>query len=220
MNKKAIMVLGPPGSGKGTQAKLLAEKFGFFHFITSQVGKDYIATHSDPETQEQMELYKTGFLFETVWLTKVVKEKTQDIFNKYPGIVYDGSPRTPYEAEYFYEFLSELIGKENIKIIEINVREEELKKRLVKRLVCGENSEHIFIRSEKLKTGDSCPEGDGVLGERDLDKKELFNTRMSEYKNETLVGLDFLKRNHPVIVVDGEQSIENVYQDIIKSLDL
>lgn len=220
MNKKAIMVLGPPGSGKGTQAKLLAEKFGFFHFITSQVGKNYIATHSDPETQKQMELYKTGFLFETVWLTKVVKEKTQDIFNKYPGIVYDGSPRTPYEAEHFYKFLSELISKENIKIIEIAVSDKETKKRLAKRLICDKNSGHVFISSEKLKPGDFCPEGDSVLSERDLDNPDLFTERISEYRNRTVPGLEFLKKNHPVITINGEQSIEDVFKDIVKNLNL
>lgn len=220
MNKKAIMVLGPPGSGKGTQAKLLAGKFGFFHFITSQVGKDYIATHDDPETQKQMENYKTGLLYDPPWVIKVIKEKTEEVFKNYNGIVYDGSPRTLPEAEFLYQFLSDLIGKKNIKIIEVAINDEETKKRLAKRLICDKNSEHVFIRSEKLKAGDFCPEGDGVLSERDLDNPDLFTKRISEYRNQTIPALNFLKNNYTVITINGEQSIENVYQDIIKSLDL
>jgi adenylate kinase len=220
MNKKAIMVLGPPGSGKGTQAKLLAEKFGFFHFITSQVGKDYIATHSDPETQKQMENYKTGFLYDPPWVIKVIKEKTEEVFKNCNGIVYDGSPRTLPEAEFLYQFLSDLIGKKNIKIIEVAVSDEETKKRLAKRLICGKNSEHVFIRSEKLKAGDSCPEGDGILIERDLDKEEVIDTRLLEYKNQTIPALEILKKVHPVIAINGEQSIEDVFKDIVKALNL
>lgn len=220
MNKKAIFVLGPPGSGKGTQAKLLAEKFGFFHFITSVVGKEYIATHDDPETQKQLENYKTGLLYDPPWVIKVIKEKTEEVFKNYNGIVYDGSPRTLLEAEFLPQFLSDLIGKKNIKIIEIAVSDEETKKRLAKRLICGKNSGHVFISSEKLKAGNSCPEGDGILSERDLDNPDLFAERISEYRNRTVPCLEFLKKNHPVITINGEQSIEDVFKDIVKNLNL
>ncbi len=218
MGKKAIMVLGPPGSGKGTQAKILAEKLGFFHFITSQVGKEYIASHSDPETQKQMELYKKGVLFDPLWLMKVVKEKTEEIFKNHSGIIYDGSPRTLPEAEFLYKLLSEIIGTANISVVEIDINNEELKKRLAKRLICDKSSSHVFIRSEKLNPGDFCPEGDGVLSERDLDKPELFDTRIAEYKNRTLPGLEFLKRTHSVITVNGDQPIEEVQNDILEAV--
>jgi len=217
--KMAIMFLGPPGSGKGTQAKMLADKFGFFHFITSQVGKDYINTHNDPETKMQMEIYKKGILFEPSWTLKVVKEKTQEIFNQGKGIVYDGSPRTLYEAERLYFFLAKLFGKENIRILEIAADGKELKKRLEKRLICSEESSHVFIRSGELYPGVSCPkDGGGILQERDLDKKELFETRMDEYKNRTVPGLEFLRNHHGVITINGEQSIENVHKEILSKL--
>ncbi len=220
MGKKAIMVLGPPGSGKGTQAKILAEKLGFFHFITSAVGKDYIASHDDPETKKQMENYKAGILFDPSWLMKVLKEKTEEVLKNNKGIVYDGSPRTLPEAEFLYKLLSGIIGTGNISVIEIDVGDEELKNRLAKRLICSKSGSHVFIRSEKLNPGDPCPEGDGILAERDLDNPELFATRISEYKNRTVPGLEFLKKNHGVITINGEQSIENVFKDMIKSLNL
>jgi adenylate kinase len=218
--KTVIMFLGPPGSGKGTQAKLVADKFGFFHFISSQIGKSYIQTHNDPETQRQLAIYKKGLLFEPPWLLKVVKEKTQQIFDQGKSIVYDGSPRTLFEAEGLLPFLIDLFGRENIKIIEIAVDEKELRRRLGKRLICDRESSHVFIRSERLYPGISCPQGDGVLQERDLDKKELFETRMNEYKNRTIPALEFLKEHHKVITVNGEQSIENVNKEILKKLTI
>jgi adenylate kinase len=218
MNKKAIFVLGPPGSGKGTQAKLLAEKLGFFHFITSAVGKEYIATHDDAETQKQVKIYGEGKLWESQWLKKVVFKKTQEIFEKYSGIVYDGSPRTLEEAEYLYDFLDKTIGEENIKILEIVVSDEETKRRLTKRLICDKNSEHVFTCSKELRAENSCPHGDGNLTERDLDKEEIINARLDEYKNKTLPGIDLLREKHSVIAINGEQSIENVFQKITEKL--
>lgn len=220
-NKTAIIVIGPPGSGKGTQAKLLAEKFDFFHFITSQVGKEYIFKNDDLDSRRQMENYKKGILFEPSWLLNVVKEKTKEIIKEAGGIVYDGSPRTLYEAEGIYPFLADIFGKENIEILEIQVSEDEIRIRLSKRLICDKNSSHVFIRSEKFYLGVSCPENDGgILQKRDLDREDLFEIRMNEYKNRTVPGLEFLKKEHNVITINGEQAIEDVFKEILDKIEL
>ena len=218
-----IMVLGPPGAGKGTQARMIAEKFGYYHFITSTVGKDYIKKHTDLQTLRQKDRYDKGLLFDPEWLFKVMKEKTKEIFSKTVstgGIVYDGSPRTLYEAKHLYNFLSELVGIENIKVIDIDVSEEELMNRLRKRLICTKSGAHVFVKSEEIKAGVKCPEDDcdGYLAERDLDKEDLFKVRISEFKKETMPGLEFLREHHGVINVDGEQATDMVYRDIMKRL--
>ncbi len=185
------MVLGPPGCGKGTQVELLVKKFGLFHLISSEVGKEYIKTHHDSETLRQKERYDKGFLFEPEWMFKVVKEKTEEMLKDgdgCQGIIYDGSPRTLYEAENLYEFWAERTDKKNIKVIEIDVSERDLRKRIKKR-------------------------------KRDLDKEEIFNERIMVYQEETLPGLEFLKKNHGVIVIDGEQSIEDVHKEIMQKLN-
>ncbi|MEW5907823.1 MAG: nucleoside monophosphate kinase [Patescibacteria group bacterium] len=227
MNKNrnflAVIVIGPPGSGKGTQIKLLAEKFRFFHFISSRVGRDYIFSHNDPPAMRQKERYEKGLLFDKEWMFERVKEKTEEIFNhqnEFNGIIYDGSPRTLYEAEMLYDFLIDSLGKENLKIIEIDVRDEELKKRIEKRLICNQSGEHVFIESDELKPCVKCPECHGVLQERDIDKKEIFDVRMKEYKNQTVPALNFLATKQKIIKINGEQSIENVHGDILKLLNL
>lgn len=212
-----IFVLGPPGSGKGTQIKLLVEKLGYYHFISSKIGKDYVNSHNDLETLKQMDRYKKGLLWDKEWMFNVVKEKTEEFIsdkNECKGIIYDGSPRTLYEAKKLYEFLKDKISKENIKIIEINVNTKKLLERIEKRLICSNSSEHVYIRSEKLLPGISCPEGDGILQERDLDKKEIFKVRIEEYKKETLLGLDYLKKQHDIIIINGDQAIEKVHKNI------
>lgn len=218
MEKAAIIVMGKPGSGKGTQAKLLADKFGFFHLITGKVGKEYALTHSDPETKKQIEKSNRGFLWESSWVLKVVKERTNEIFSKVNGIVYDGTVRTLYEAEQFLPFFIKLFGKDGVKILNIEARDEEIIGRIEKRLTCSVNRAHVFIESEKLLPGMPCPENDGVLEERVDDNKESIKIRLEEYHTQTEPAVDFLKNNHKVIIINGEQSIENVHKDILKTL--
>jgi adenylate kinase len=220
-NKGAIFVLGPPGSGKGTQARLLAQKTGFFHFITSKVGLDYIASHSDAETRRQKELYNKGILYEPKWLVlRVLKEKTREVLENYPGIVYDGSPRTFYEAKELLAFLKSLVGKDNILTLEILVSEGELKNRLEKRLICDKNASHVFIRSTKLRPGARCPEKEcgGFLKERELDK--VFETRIKEFRERTMPAVNYLKKFSRVIPINGEQSIEAVHKEIMEKVEL
>lgn len=220
MKKSAIIIFGPPNSGKGTQARLLAEKLDFFHFMTSKISKQYMQTHDDPETIRQKELYAKGMLLDPPWVLQIVKRKTQEVFDQNKGIVYDGASRTFSEAEGLYPFLVDLFGKENIRIVEIKVDEKELLKRSAKRLICEKDSSHVFSLSEELQPGAPCPEGDGILQKRDLDNESLFRTRMDEYHERTMPGLDFLKSKRPVIEINGKQSIEKVYQDILLALKL
>ncbi len=125
MNKKAIFVLGPPNSGKGTQAELLAKKLGFYHFITSKEGLNYISAHrDDPETLKQEKNYRSGLLYDPEWLVKrVLKERTTEILKNNSGIIYDGSPRTLFESQKLFIFLSEAIGKEKILVVEDRMHE-------------------------------------------------------------------------------------------------
>lgn len=218
-----LMVLGPPASGKGTQIRLLAEKFGFFHFISSDIGKEYIRTHNDPLTLEQKERYSAGLLFDHNWMFNVIKKKTEEIFNDKDncrGIIYDGSPRTLYEAENLYNFLIKFIDKNNLKVIYIEIDEDKLRERIEKRLICSKNNKHVYILSPDFIVGGSCPECDGVLMKRDLDDKNIFNVRMKEYRENTMLGLEFLRKNHGIITINGDQTIGAVHSDIIKKLGL
>ncbi|OHA00380.1 MAG: hypothetical protein A3C07_03520 [Candidatus Sungbacteria bacterium RIFCSPHIGHO2_02_FULL_47_11] len=218
-SKFAISVMGPPGSGKGTQAELLVEKLGAFYFITSIEGKKYIAAHDDPETKRQEERYKKGLLFESPWTLRVVQERTQSIFENGRGIVYDGSPRTLFEAEELVPFLTRLFGNECVMAVELSVSEAELKLRLSKRMVCSRNHSHIFINAGRHRIGDPCPEEDGgSLQKRDIDDPKVFEIRMDAFRNLTIPAIEFLRKKNMLIVINGEQPVEKVRQDIDKAL--
>ena len=198
-NFQIFFVLGAPGSGKGTQIKLLAGKLSFFHFVSSKMGKEYIETRDDTETKKQKEKYENGFLWDSNWILRIIKEKTEELIkdknngkNKYSGIIYDGSPRTLFEAKELLFFLAERVGKEDIKVIEIDADENELRNRIKNRL---------------------------VLEKRIDDKAEIFETRIREYKKETLPALEFLKNNISAIKINGNQSVEAVHKEIMQKLN-
>jgi adenylate kinase len=198
-NFQIFFVLGAPGSGKGTQIKLLAEKFGFFHFVSSKMGKEYIENHGDEETKKQKERYENGFLWDSNWILKIIKEKTEEILkdkkegkNNYNGIIYDGSPRMLFEAKELLGFLAEKVSKENMKVIEIDADEYELRNRIKNRL---------------------------ILEKRVDDKEEIFETRIKEYKKETLPALKFLKNNISAIKINGNQSIDDVQKEIVEKIN-
>ena len=220
MDRKVIFVIGAPGAGKGTQAKFLVEKTGFYHFVTSKEGKDYIKAHRDDlETLKQEELYKKGILFEPKWLVRVQKERVGEILEGgVKGIVFDGSPRTVYEAENLPAFLSGLVGKENISAIDIVISEEELKKRAEERLVCDKNESHMVSTrlDPNIKIGDKCLQCDGALKKRDLDL--VVGERIKEYNERTAPAIDCLKKNYKVFTINGEQPVEKVHEDIMKAL--
>src|SRR3989338_8038671 len=100
--KIAVILLGPPGSGKTTQAQRLSEEFGLIHFNTGEVIKDTIndpANKNNPKMQHEKELYESGILNSDDWVTDLVIRETEKIENSGKGVVFSGSPRRLMEAE-------------------------------------------------------------------------------------------------------------------------
>lgn len=218
---KIYFFLGPPGSGKGTQIKMMANELGIYHFITSKVGGEYIKNHpEDARAQEQKTRFDSGLLWEAEWMFGVVSEKINELMNdpKISGVIFDGSPRTLFEAEHLYDLIVNKIGKDNLKIINLKIDETKLIDRIDKRIICSNGADHVFIRSEGIREGVPCPHGDGMLQKRHLDDPEIFKVRLNQYRQETVPGLDYLRTKHNVIDIDGDQPIEQVQVEILKKI--
>ncbi|OGN01480.1 MAG: hypothetical protein A3G51_03630 [Candidatus Yanofskybacteria bacterium RIFCSPLOWO2_12_FULL_43_11b] len=220
--KWAVFLIGPPGSGKGTQADLLAERFGLVHIQTSKLGEakinDSELIKNDPEVAEVKRLYDKGELFPPPWTVKIVLEKAQELADKEQGTIFSGSPRTIYEVEQELPYFENLYGKENIKVVNIKINEEESIIRNSSRRVC-KASGHPIPNFEKFKNILVCPQDGSEIITRGLDTPETIKTRNEVYHRRTEPIFNFLEKSgYKVIEINGEQSIENVFKDILQEI--
>ena len=218
--KWAIILIGPPGSGKGTQAELLAEKFGLVHFETSKVieNKFNSADSGDEFLAEQKRIWEAGILNPPDFVAGLVIEKIKEMFNQGKSVVFSSSPRTLFEAEQEMPWLEKLYGKENINIINLELDEHRSIERNSARRICEKNRHPIpnFPEYEHIT---ECPKDGSRVLTRALDKSEVIKVRYQEYLNRTNPVLNFLEqKGHKIIKINGDQFIEKVFQDILEKL--
>ncbi|TSC90671.1 MAG: adenylate kinase [Parcubacteria group bacterium Gr01-1014_2] len=216
MKPKVIFLIGPPGSGKGTQAELLAKDLGFYHFEISKVIEEKFknADSRDKEITHQKEHWISGELVHQELVAKWFLEKVEELKDQVQGFVFSGSARAVDQAEKELNFLSKIYGKENIMAVEIKLSEEESIKRNSARRICKENRHPIpnFPEYADLKV---CPEDGSEVITRELDKPDIIKERYQVYLKETAPVIDYFRENgYKVMEIDGEQPIEDVFQDI------
>lgn len=228
MAKRAVMIYGAPGAGKGTQANLLAWAKGFLHFDTGKYLEQIVHdpdNQKNPKIKEQAKLFDSGILLDPSWVLSVVKEKTEAIAAAGFDIVYSGSPRTVYEAfgdnknVGLIEVLEKEYGKKNIFVTLLKVRPESSVFRNSNRKVCSVCATPILY-SEKTHEHKTCPLCGGLLRKRTLDDPDIIKTRLKEYENRTkpiLAGLK--KRGYKVLEVNGEPAPDKVHSAVLKKLN-
>lgn len=205
-----IIILGPPGSGKGTQAKILAEKLGYFYFGMGDLMRE--------EAKKNTAL---GQRFQAVWDKGegqlVREEDTHELFLKTvqslkenQGIVFDGYPRSKVQAEH----LKESIGEDGMIVLNIEVSDQSLIERIGKRRICGRCGQ-IFL-DPSLKKCHLCQ---GKLIQRQEDSPEVVQKRLQVYNDETRPLIEYFQKKGKLIEIDGEPQIEKVAAEILKALD-
>lgn len=218
--KWAVVLIGPIGSGKGTQAELLAERFGLTHLETSKLLEEKFnnAAANDSFLLEQKNLWKSGILTKPEFVLGIVNDKIKELWSQGLGIVFSSSPRTLYEAEGEIPKLEEFYGKENIKVINLQLDEHRSIERNSTRRICKKNR-HPIPNFPQFKNIISCPRDGSELVTRELDTPEVIKVRYQEYLNRTKPVLDFLKqRGYQIIEINGDQFIEKVFSDILEKL--
>ena len=224
MTKRIMVFIAPPGAGKGTQAELVAEKFGLYHLDSSRVLEERLAgqeNSSDPEIREAWRLYDKGALMTPALVARIIIDEIRKLYAENKSLVFSGSFRTLEEAQKEITVVEELYGKDNINFFNIVLSEEESVKRNSNRRICQANK-HPIPRAEydpKFKDITSCPWDGSPIITRRLDKPEIIKERYHVFKTETAPVLDYLKeRGHNIIEINGEQPIEKVNEEISKHL--
>lgn len=214
--KAIIILIGPPGSGKGTQADLLAEDEGIVHLETSKIIEEKLKDGGpdDPILIQARSDFKSGKLIDPAVVTGWVVERMRELAAQGKGIVFSGSFRTVYETEHEIPVSEELYGKENIHVLSIVLSEEESVKRNSFRRICKANRHPIpnFPEYEKIT---QCPEDGSEIETRVLDNPETIRVRYQTYLKETEPVLAvFARYGYQVTAINGEQPIRKVHDDI------
>ncbi|MFN7088491.1 MAG: adenylate kinase family protein [Candidatus Paceibacteria bacterium] len=220
---KAILIFGPPGSGKGTQAELLERKLDAVHFDTGAWIDKVIhdpQSQSDPIIVEQKERYTKGLLADPEWVKNIVADEIKKIAKENKTIILSGSPRTLNEAEAIIPLLEELYGKDHIEVFVLQVRQSTSIFRNTHRRIC----EHCFtplVWSEATKDLTKCPVCGGRLITRVDDVEDKIKVRLQQYQEETMPAIEFIRqRGFKVNEIDGEPTPEEVHKSIVAKLEV
>ena len=207
---KDIIILGPPGSGKGTQAKKLAQKLKMFYLGTGDLlrKEKQKNTAIGKEFQEILEKEEGG-LVPDEFINKFVKEKLNTIDSN-KEIVFDGFPRTIQQAEILDAYFKN--KNKDYKVLNIQVSSESIIHRMETRRIC-EKCGKIFFQPEKLETS-RCNQCSGRLIQRDEDKPDIIKKRIQVYDEQTKPIINYYNLKKKLININGEPSINEVEKEI------
>lgn len=210
-----IVLLGPPGAGKGTQAKMIQEKFNIPHISTGDILRDNLKRGTDlgKEAQKYME---AGELVPDSVLIGIIKDRlAQPDTND--GFMLDGYPRTIPQAEALSEILDELNNPLDV-VVNIDVPDEELVKRLTGRRMCKCGaSYHVMFNPPKAEgVCDTC--GDELYQRAD-DSEGPIRNRLEVYKQQTQPLIDYYTDKGINANIDGNKAIDDIFKDIAAVLD-
>lgn len=209
---KKIIFLGPPGSGKGTQAKILARKLNYFYFGTGEMMREE-AEKGSVLGDKFKKAFQKGELVSDDLVEKFVKSKISDISRK-KGIIFDGYPRTFKQAETVEKFFN--INSRDWLVFNLEVPKDELVKRIISRKTCS-RCRHIFIAA-KVKDK-NCPLCQGKLIERPDDSPEIVSHRIDVYLRETQPLVNYFSKKGVLINIDGRPAIAAISKEINQKLE-
>jgi adenylate kinase len=209
-----VVFLGPPGSGKGTQADILHEQHGFFHFDTGSRLRAEIASGS--ELGARIAQYTNAGRLVPI---DIIREMIQSFFSTTEAerIMFDGFPRNLEQARVLDECLAEHeAGLDYAVYLEID--EDSLLNRIVNRRFCPQCGDIYNVQSNPPRQPGVCDKDGADLIQREDDTAEVFGTRLKVYMQETMPVLDYYRQQGSLFTIDGDYDIADVSKAIAELL--
>jgi adenylate kinase len=207
MTAPRILIMGPPGAGKGTQSSNIAEEYGVDHITTGDAlrgNKDMDISDMDTEYDTPRAYMEAGDLVPD----KVVNAIVEEALDTAEGFVLDGYPRNPEQAE-------ELDGMTDLDVIlSLSVDREELIDRLTGRRVCDDCGTNFHVEFDQPETEGVCDECGGELIQREDDQREAVENRLDVFEENTAPVIERYRDHDGFVEIDGEQPPEQVWEDI------
>lgn len=210
-----IVLLGPPGAGKGTQAQLISEKLALPHISSGDIFRENLKKETELGKLAKTYMDKGELVPDDVTISMIRDRLSRPDCET--GALLDGFPRTPAQATALAEMLTGLHGA--VKSVPyINVPETVLVERLTGRWTCRSCGQVYHEKFNPSKKAGCCDLDGGELYQRDDDKAETVTRRIRVYLEQTQPLIDYYQGQGLLLEVDGTQSIEQVSADLLAAL--
>lgn len=206
-----LLIFGPQASGKGTQASKIAQHYNISHISTGNIFRANISQGTELGILAE-KLMNKGILVPDDLTNNLIKNRLAENDCK-DGFILDGYPRTKNQTEFLDTLQYNFDAAINLKI-----PKEEIIKRISNRRVCVDCKENFNLIYKQPKEKGSCDKCGGKLVQREDDQPEAIKKRLETYHNQTEPLLGFYKEKGILININGEQPINDVFEEIIEKL--
>lgn len=212
-----LLFIGAPGSGKGTQSKLLIDKFGFVQLSTGDLLRTAIAkkTQVGVKAKEYMDV---GKLVPDDVLIDLVSNHLKSL-KAGTSVIFDGFPRTVNQAESLGVMLNSMSQKID-HVVYFRIDEKIVIDRLTGRRTCTSCGEIYHVVTKPTKVADVCDKCGSLTIQRPDDKQEVIGKRMTEYAKNTAPVIDYYLNQKRMIEVNAADDPEIVFKNILKYIEL
>ncbi|KJJ84343.1 adenylate kinase [Candidatus Omnitrophus magneticus] len=206
-----IVLLGPPGAGKGTQAEILAKEFGLLHISTGDMLREEIKSGSELGGKLAEYINRGELAPDSIVNQVVINRMSQKNAGK--GVILDGYPRTKVQAESLDKSLEKL-GKKLKMVLYFKATEQVVIQRLAGRRVCkkcGKNYHETNMPPKRYNVCDICGE---QLFQRNDDKPDTIKNRLLVYEKSTKELIEYYKEKKLLKEIDGDSSADKLFNNI------
>src|SRR5574344_498946 len=211
-----ILLMGPPGAGKGTQAEKLIDAYKIPHISTGDMFRAAVSQGTELGKEAKKYMDAGGLVPDVVTIGIVREGLAKPECAK--GFILDGFPRTQEQAVALDGILNEL-GIKLTGVVNIEVPDKDLVSRVTGRRICKKCGATYHISFNPSKVEGICDKCGGDLYQRDDDKKETVKKRLEAYHSQTEPLISYYKKQGVYIEIDGTQPIDKVYNNVKSSLD-
>ncbi|MDO4178210.1 MAG: adenylate kinase [Phascolarctobacterium sp.] len=211
-----ILLMGPPGAGKGTQAERLIDKYNIPHISTGDMFRAAVSQGTELGKEAKRYMDAGGLVPDVVTIGIVREGLSKPECAK--GFMLDGFPRTEEQAVALDGILEEL-GIKLTGVININVPDSELVGRVTGRRICKNCGATFHVSFNPTKVEGVCDKCSGALYQRNDDKEETVKNRLQAYHAQTEPLIEYYKKQGVYKEIDGLQAIDKVFADVVASLE-
>jgi adenylate kinase len=207
-----LLFFGPPGAGKGTQAKIVAKEFNVEHISTGDILREAVNKGTDLG-EKVKSIMERGELVPDEIMNELVKQKLEEV----NSFILDGYPRTLEQAKFLDTVLKQ-IKKEIDAAVLIDVPEDEIVKRISNRRVCPNCGKVYNLITLKPKNDEKCDNCGTKIVQRDDDKENVVRERYRIYRKTTEPVIEYYRKNNKIVTVNGVQDVEEVTKELFNML--